>query len=69
MADGEASGLLKILQKQGVDEILGAIIVACDAGEMISEVTTAIVGKLCLNKGLPSKKIFHYYCSLLTVDS
>ncbi|BAY30765.1 pyridine nucleotide-disulfide oxidoreductase dimerization region [Nostoc carneum NIES-2107] len=50
IADGEESGFLKILHKQGSDEILGATIVARHAGEMISEVTTAIVGKLGLNK-------------------
>ncbi|QIR35713.1 mercuric reductase [Tolypothrix sp. PCC 7910] len=50
IADGEESGFLKILHKKGSDEILGATIVARHAGEMISEVTTAIVGKLGLNK-------------------
>ncbi|BAY94830.1 MULTISPECIES: mercuric reductase [unclassified Tolypothrix] len=50
IADGEESGFLKIIHKKGSDEILGATIVARHAGEMISEVTTAIVGKLGLNK-------------------
>ncbi|BAY12059.1 mercuric reductase [Calothrix sp. NIES-2098] len=50
IADGEESGFLKIHHKKGSDEILGATIVARHAGEMISEVTTAIVGKLGLNK-------------------
>lgn len=50
IADSEEEGFVKILHKQGSDEILGATIVARHAGEMISEVTTAIVGKLGLNK-------------------
>jgi pyruvate/2-oxoglutarate dehydrogenase complex dihydrolipoamide dehydrogenase (E3) component len=49
LADGE-TGLLKILHKQGSDEILGATIVARHAGEMISEVTTAMIGGLGLSK-------------------
>ncbi|BAY27650.1 pyridine nucleotide-disulfide oxidoreductase dimerization region [Calothrix sp. NIES-2100] len=50
IADGEESGFLKILHKKGSDKIVGATIVARHAGEMISEVTTAIVGELGLNK-------------------
>jgi pyruvate/2-oxoglutarate dehydrogenase complex dihydrolipoamide dehydrogenase (E3) component len=50
IADGEEFGFLKIHHKKGSDEILGATIVARHAGEMISEVTTAIVGKLGLSK-------------------
>ncbi len=50
IADGEESGFVKIHHKKGSDEILGATIVASHAGEMISEVTTAIVGKLGLSK-------------------
>ncbi len=50
IADGEEEGFVKILHKKGSDEILGATIVARHAGEMISEVTTAIVNKLGLNK-------------------
>ena len=49
IADSEEEGFVKILHKKGSDEILGATIVARHAGEMISEVTTAIVGKLGLN--------------------
>jgi pyruvate/2-oxoglutarate dehydrogenase complex dihydrolipoamide dehydrogenase (E3) component len=49
IADGEELGFVKILHKQGSDQILGATIVARHAGEMIGEVTTAIVGKLGLN--------------------
>jgi pyruvate/2-oxoglutarate dehydrogenase complex dihydrolipoamide dehydrogenase (E3) component len=39
--DGEA-GFVKIYVKQGTDKILGATIVARHAGEMISEITTAM---------------------------
>ena len=50
IADGEEEGFVKILHKKGSDEILGATIVARHAGEMISEVTTAIVGKVGLSQ-------------------
>jgi pyruvate/2-oxoglutarate dehydrogenase complex dihydrolipoamide dehydrogenase (E3) component len=50
IADGEESGFVKIHHKKGSDEIMGATIVTRHAGEMISEVTTAIVGKLGLSK-------------------
>ncbi|VEP11323.1 Pyruvate/2-oxoglutarate dehydrogenase complex, dihydrolipoamide dehydrogenase component [Hyella patelloides LEGE 07179] len=50
LADGETEGFLKIFHKKGSDEILGATIVASHAGEMISEVTTAIVHKIGLSK-------------------
>jgi pyruvate/2-oxoglutarate dehydrogenase complex dihydrolipoamide dehydrogenase (E3) component len=50
LADGETEGLLKILHKQGSDEILGATIVARHAGEMISEITTAMIGGMGLSK-------------------
>lgn len=45
VADGEDEGFVKILTKRGTDRILGATIVAAHAGEMISEVTLAIVAK------------------------
>lgn len=50
IADGEESGFLKILHKKGSDEILGATIVASHAGEIISEITTAIAHKIGLSK-------------------
>lgn len=50
IADGEESGFVKIHHRKGSDEILGATIVARHAGEMISEVTTAIVNKVGLKK-------------------
>ncbi|MBD2664766.1 mercuric reductase [Richelia sinica] len=50
IADSEESGFLKILHKKGTDQILGATIVASHAGEMISEITTAIVHQIGLSK-------------------
>jgi pyruvate/2-oxoglutarate dehydrogenase complex dihydrolipoamide dehydrogenase (E3) component len=49
IADGETEGFFKIHHKKGSDQIVGATIVARHAGEMISEMTTAIVGKLGLS--------------------
>ncbi|MEJ2070790.1 MAG: FAD-containing oxidoreductase [Syntrophobacterales bacterium] len=46
--DGEEDGFVKILVKEGKDQILGATIVARHAGEMISEVTCAMAGKVGL---------------------
>ncbi|MCU0550589.1 MAG: mercuric reductase [Leptolyngbya sp. Prado105] len=45
LTDGETNGFVKVLLRRGSDQILGATIVARHAGEMISEVTTAIVRK------------------------
>lgn len=50
LADGETEGFVKILHKQDSDEILGATIVARHGGEMISEITTAMIGKMGLSK-------------------
>jgi len=50
VTDGEDEGFVKIVTRKGSDEILGGTIVAAHAGEMISEVTLAIVGKLGLAK-------------------
>ncbi|WGV25760.1 mercuric reductase [Halotia branconii] len=50
ITDNEESGFVKIHHKKGSDEIIGATIVAAHAGEMISEVTTAIVNKIGLSK-------------------
>ena len=46
--DGETEGFVKIHVKKGADKILGATIVARHAGEMISEITAAMVGNLGL---------------------
>jgi pyruvate/2-oxoglutarate dehydrogenase complex dihydrolipoamide dehydrogenase (E3) component len=48
IADGDEEGFVKIIVKKGTDKILGATIVARHAGEMISEVTLAMVGKMGL---------------------
>jgi len=45
LADGEPEGFLKILHKRGSDQILGATIVARHAGEIISELSLAMVTK------------------------
>jgi pyruvate/2-oxoglutarate dehydrogenase complex dihydrolipoamide dehydrogenase (E3) component/uncharacterized membrane protein YdjX (TVP38/TMEM64 family) len=44
VADGEDEGFVKIHVEKGKDKILGATIVASHAGDMISEVTLAMVG-------------------------
>lgn len=44
IADGEEAGFVKIHVKKGSDRIVGATIVARHAGEIISEITTAMVG-------------------------
>lgn len=44
VADGEEEGFVKIHVKKGSDRIVGATIVARHAGDMISEITTAMVG-------------------------
>jgi pyruvate/2-oxoglutarate dehydrogenase complex dihydrolipoamide dehydrogenase (E3) component len=46
--DGEEEGFVKIHVKKGADKILGATIVARHAGEMISEITAAMVGNIGL---------------------
>jgi pyruvate/2-oxoglutarate dehydrogenase complex dihydrolipoamide dehydrogenase (E3) component len=58
IADGEEEGFVKIHVRKGKDEILGATIVARHAGEMLSEITLAIVGHLGL--GTLSKVIHPY---------
>ncbi len=48
VTDGETRGFVKIMVKKGSDKILGATIVSSHAGEMISEITTAMVGSMGL---------------------
>ena len=43
--DGATEGFVKVLVRKGTDQILGATIVAAHAGEMISEITTAMAAK------------------------
>ena len=50
IADGETEGFVKIHYKKGSDEIVGATIVSRHAGDTISEITTAMVGKVGLSK-------------------
>ncbi len=52
VTDGEDEGFVRVHTRKGSDEILGATIVAAHAGEMISEVTLAIVARLGLGKFL-----------------
>ena len=46
--DGEEEGFVKVHVKRGTDKILGATIVARHAGEMINEISLAMVGGLGL---------------------
>ncbi len=46
--DGDQDGFIKIHVRRGTDRILGATVVARHAGEMISEITLAMVGGLGL---------------------
>lgn len=48
IADGEEEGFVKVHVKKGTDKIVGATIVARHAGEMISELTLAMVGNIGL---------------------
>jgi pyruvate/2-oxoglutarate dehydrogenase complex dihydrolipoamide dehydrogenase (E3) component len=48
IVDGEEEGFVKIHIKKGTDKVLGATIVARHAGEMLGEITLAIVGNLGL---------------------
>lgn len=50
MLDGEESGFVKIHVRKGTDTIVGATIVARHAGEMINEITMAMVYKIGLGK-------------------
>ena len=48
VADGEEEGFVKVITKQGSDQILGATIVARQAGDMINEITLAMVAGIGL---------------------
>jgi pyruvate/2-oxoglutarate dehydrogenase complex dihydrolipoamide dehydrogenase (E3) component len=48
--DGEDEGFVKVHVKKGTDKIVGATIVAAHAGDLISEITLAMVGGLGLRK-------------------
>ncbi len=44
--DGETEGFAKVLVKRGTDQIVGATIVASNAGDMLNELTLAMTAKL-----------------------
>ncbi|MBI2924350.1 MAG: mercuric reductase [Verrucomicrobia bacterium] len=46
--DGETDGFVRVHVRKGTDEILGATIVAAHAGDLISEITLAMVGRIGL---------------------
>jgi pyruvate/2-oxoglutarate dehydrogenase complex dihydrolipoamide dehydrogenase (E3) component len=48
VTDGEDRGFVKVHVEKGKDRILGASIVATNAGDMISEITLAMVGNVGL---------------------
>ena len=50
IVDGEQEGMVKVHVRRGTDRIVGATIVARHAGEMISEVTVAMAGKVGLGR-------------------
>ena len=56
--DGEEEGFVKLVVKRGGDQILGGTIVAAHAGELITQVTLAITGKLGLGALL---RVIHPY--------
>lgn len=58
VVDGEEAGFVKIHVREGSDEILGAAIVARHAGEMINEITLAMVANVGL-RGL--SRVMHPY--------
>ncbi len=48
VCDGQTDGFVKVHVKRGSDRVVGATIVGARAGDMVSELTLAIVGKLGL---------------------
>ena len=50
IADSEAHGVVKVLTVPGKDKILGATIVSCHAGELITEFVAAMKHGYGLNK-------------------
>jgi pyruvate/2-oxoglutarate dehydrogenase complex dihydrolipoamide dehydrogenase (E3) component len=48
--DGDTDGFARVHVRAGTDRIVGATVVARHAGEMISEVTLALAGRLGLGK-------------------
>ena len=58
LADGHASGFVKVLTPPGKDKILGATIVGAHAGELIAEFVLAMKYKLGMNKLLGTIHIY-----------
>ena len=48
--EGQDEGFVKIHTKKGTDQIVGATIVAENAGDMISEITLAMTNKVGLGR-------------------
>lgn len=48
IVDGETDGFVRIVVKKGTDKILGATIMASHAGDLISEISVAMAGKVGL---------------------
>lgn len=48
--DGQQDGFVKVHTRKGTDQIVGATIVSENAGDLISEITLAIIGKIGLGK-------------------
>jgi len=48
LTDGEEEGFLKLLTRKGTGRIVGATIAGAHAGEMISEVSVAMAGRVGL---------------------
>ena len=49
VVDGETAGFAKLLLNRGTDQIVGATIVASNAGDMLNEITLAMTAKLGLS--------------------
>ena len=58
IADGEEVGFVKIHVKERTDRILGATVVASHAGDMINEITLAMVAGIGLRK---LTRVIHAY--------
>lgn len=58
LTDGEGQGFVKVMVRKGTGRILGATIVSTHAGEMISEITTAMVSGAGLGQ---LAKVIHPY--------
>ena len=58
ITDGEEVGFVKMHVKEGTDRILGATIVARHAGEMINEITLAMVAGIGLRT---LSRVIHAY--------